>query len=87
MIEQSDIADIIGKLADSPVRGTAYKRQLEALFRHYHRLGKSLETVRDDRHLGLSEVYAKQYAREFGLVFSDYVPRAMRPKKEGAASK
>lgn len=39
MIEQSDIADIIGQLADSPVRGSAYKRQLEALMRHYARGG------------------------------------------------
>lgn len=84
MIEQSDISDIIGKLADSPVRGSAYKRQLEALFRHFHKTGLTLEVTRDERHLGLSEVVAKQYAREFKLSFADYTPRALRPVKVAA---
>lgn len=35
MIHQSDISDILGRLADSPVVGTAYKRQVKELFRYY----------------------------------------------------
>jgi hypothetical protein len=85
-MEQVDIADIIGKLAESPVRGSAYHRQVEALFRHFAANGKTLETVRDHRHLDMSEHTARAYAREFKLSFPDYVPRELRPKKEKKAA-
>jgi hypothetical protein len=84
-IEQIDIADIIGKLAQSPVRGTAYHRQLEELFRLFAGRGVALETVRDAQHLAMSEHTARAYAREFKLSFPDYVPRELRPKKEKKA--
>lgn len=81
-MEQMDIADIIGKLASSPVRGTAYHRQVEALYRHFASHAIPLETVRDEKHLDLSEATARAYARQFNLAFPDYVPRSLRPKKE-----
>lgn len=84
MIEQSDIADIVGRLADSPVVGTAYKRQVKELFCFYSRGGVPLATVCDSQHLDLSEATAKKYAREFKLAFPDYIPRELRPKKAAA---
>lgn len=84
-IEQIDIAAIIGKLAQGPVRGTVYPRQIEALFQYYSAQCIALATVRYAQHLAMSELTAKAYAREFELPFYDYVPRALMPKKQKKA--
>lgn len=77
---QSDIADIIGRLAQSPVHGSVYKHQVKEFFHYYSVGGVLLEIVRDSKHLDMSDATAKRYAREFKLKFPDYIPRALREK-------
>lgn len=48
---------------------------------HLHSIGKTLEQCSDRKLLGLSERTLERYARRAGLVFPDYCPRAMKPRK------
>lgn len=84
MIEQSDIADILGDLQSGPLL-SEHRAKIEALMRHFAAAGVTLATVCDERHLNRAEATVKQYARDLNLAFPDYVPRSLRPKKGMAA--
>lgn len=84
-IEQSDIQDIIGAIASSPVIGTNHTRQMNALMRHFCAAGLTVEQCADRQHLNKAVSTVRAFARKLNLSFPDYVPRHLRPKKEKKA--
>lgn len=79
---QMDIADVIGELQNAPMQaGTVYRRQVDALMRHFHKIGLTLEAAGDAKHLGLADETMRRHARRLKLAFPDYVPMALRPAK------
>ncbi len=62
--------------------GSVYMRQIEALMRHFSKIGMTLATAGDSKHLDLADETMRRHARRLSLAFPDYVPMALRPKKE-----
>lgn len=71
----------LDELANGPMVGQG-KRKVGAVLKHFHKAGLTLDTCADERHLNRSLSTLKAYARRLKLAFPDYVPLAMRPKKE-----
>jgi hypothetical protein len=78
---QSDIADILGELQRGPILNE-HRDKIDALMRHFARAGLTIATVCDARHLDRAVSTVRGYARELDLIFPDYTPRHLRPKKE-----
>lgn len=83
---QSDIADILGQMASGPIIGERSKK-FEIILRHFSKVGMSIKTAGDFRHLDRATSTLKRYARRWDLKFSDYVPMHLRPKKAKAAKR
>lgn len=79
MSDQSDIRDILGEMQNGPMLNE-HRAKIDALMRHFATAGISIETICDGRHLNRAPATVKKYARELGLKFPDYVPRALREK-------
>lgn len=80
-IAQMDISEILCDLqGNAPLLGT-HKKRIEEIMRHFQAAGLTLATCADARHLCRSVSTLKGYARDFGLIFPDYCPLALRPPK------
>lgn len=64
---------------------TLREKRIAAL-RHLQSIGKTLDECCGRQYLALSERTLERYAREAGLVFPDYCPRALKAKKNGKSS-
>lgn len=80
-MEQQDIPSVLGALADGPIL-TTHRKRMDAILKHFHAAGLTLETCADKQHMNRSVTTLQKYARRLGLVFPDYHPQALRPKKE-----
>lgn len=69
----------------SNIIGADHERAMVACLRHLHAPGYSLADCAHPRRLGRSTKTLRRYARKAGLAFSDYGPRALKPKGEKAA--
>lgn len=81
MNQQSDIADILGAMANGPIVGGGHTGRVGEVLRHFSRAAIPLTTCADGRHLGLKVSTLKRYACRLSLKFPDYCPRHMKPKK------
>lgn len=79
MNHQSDIADILGEMANGPI---VSESKLITVLRHFSAHNVPLAVCADARHTGRKLSTLKRYACELSLKFPDWVPRHMRPKKE-----
>lgn len=59
----------------------------EALVRRLHEKGLGLKEMGGPKIMARSESTMRKHAREFGLAFDDYVPRALRPKRIRASKR
>ncbi len=85
-MQEKLIGDEMGTIANGPLLGS-HKARMNALLRHFHGGGLTLEICADKKHLGRKVSTLKPYVRRLALAFPDYVPMALRPKKEKATKK
>lgn len=81
MSQQSDIADILGRISAAPMRGTSGRSRVGEVLTHFSQAGLTIRVCADARHLGRAISTLKKYARRLNLKFPDYCPRHMKPKK------
>lgn len=83
---QNLFGSALSEIANGP-RVTEYGGLTEALIRRLHEKGLTIEQCADRRVMNRSVATLERYARKFELAFPDYVPMALRPKKEKPAKK
>lgn len=84
MSTQSNIADILGEMANRPITNES---KLVRVLRHFSKNNVPLAVCADNRHTGRKLSTLKRYACHLSLKFPDWVPRHMRPKREKKAKK
>lgn len=78
----TDIPGLLRDVALSCPQCTKHRERMKILLQHFAEMKLPLSTCADRSHLDRSVETLKDYAREFGLSFPDYVPVALRPKKK-----
>jgi hypothetical protein len=73
-----DFRDAAHTLVNGPFIGSNHRRRMAALIRYFHSRGATIEQLCDKRYLNRSERVLEAYARRLGLVFPDYVPKALQ---------
>lgn len=63
-----------------PLLPTEHRAKMGELMRRFSAAGVSLQTLSGPRYLGRKVGTLRRYARDFGLVFPDYVPIALRQR-------
>lgn len=78
----TDMAEILGAVESNGPALNSYAAKMNALLTYFAERQIPLAVAADRRHLNRSVGTLRKRARMLGLQFPDYVPRALRPKKE-----
>lgn len=79
--QQEMFTEVLNGVADGPMV-TSYMGLTEALMRRFSEKGFTLETLSGRKMMNRSIKTLQAHAREFELIFPDYTPRKLKPKKE-----
>jgi hypothetical protein len=79
--QEEMFTDTLNAIADGPMV-TSYMGLTEALMRRFSEKGLTLETLSGRKMMNRSVKTLQRHAREFKLIFPDYTPRSLKPKKE-----
>jgi hypothetical protein len=84
MSDQRDMNEIMRGFSHRKFCGTNHREKIGELLRHFQAEGLTLWECCDKRRLNRAMSTLQGYARDEGLVFPDYCPRRLKPRKDDA---